>query len=59
MPALLKLMCSIGIRSRLMPPARARSHSPSIIERTARCTATRELEQAVSIGSLGPRRLRK
>ena len=31
-------------------------HSPERIARTARCTATSELEQAVSTGSDGPRR---
>ena len=35
------------------------SLSPACRERTAWCTATRELEQAVSIASLGPLKLRK
>ena len=40
----------------LTPPATARSHSPFQILSAARCTATSELEQAVSTVMLGPRK---
>ncbi|BFO16848.1 hypothetical protein SHKM778_32360 [Streptomyces sp. KM77-8] len=40
------------------PPARARSDSPALSDRTARCRATREEEQAVSTVSVGPSRSR-
>ena len=40
----------------LTPPASARSHSPFQILSAARCTATSELEHAVSMVMLGPRK---
>jgi hypothetical protein len=43
------------LSSRFTPPAIASSHAPERIDSIARCTATRELEQAVSTGWLGPR----
>ena len=49
-------MAVFGPIMRFTPPARAISHSPFQILCAARCTATRELEQAVSIAMLGPRR---
>ncbi len=55
-PALVKAMWSLGVRITLTPPAIAASHSPLRIDMTARWIATRELEHAVSTGSLGPRR---
>ncbi len=44
------------LSSRLTPPATAASQAPDRMASTARWTATSELEQAVSTGSLGPRR---
>ena len=40
----------------LTPPARAILHSPFQMLCAARCTATSELEHAVSITMLGPRK---
>ncbi len=44
----------IGSSSTLTPPASAVSLSPERSERTARCSATSEEEQAVSTASAGP-----
>ena len=47
-------MCCIGDSIRLEPPAIAISQPSWRMLMTARCTATSELEQAVSITWLGP-----
>src|SRR2546426_3781434 len=57
--ALDKVIDASGERIRLTPPARAMSHSRWRKLCTARCTATREEEQAVSIAMLGPRKSSK
>ncbi len=44
-----------GVDITATPPASARSHSPARSARTARCTATRDDEQAVSTVRAGPR----
>ncbi len=46
-----------GLTIVFTPPAIAWSHSPVWIARTARCSATSELEHAVSMDALGPIRL--
>ncbi|GAA3200056.1 hypothetical protein GCM10010451_58240 [Streptomyces virens] len=43
-----------GVDMTVAPPARAREHSPWRSERTARCSATRDDEQAVSTVTAGP-----
>src|SRR5580698_2870278 len=45
-----------GVSIRLTPPASAIVLSPAHRERQARCTATRDDEQAVSTVRLGPQR---
>lgn len=54
MPACAALTNVSTLRSRFTPPAIAASHAPDRSASTARWTATSELEQAVSTGSLGP-----
>jgi hypothetical protein len=49
-------MVKFGVSIRFTPPARATVLSPDHRERQARCTATREDEQAVSTVRLGPHR---
>lgn len=46
----------LGPTMMLTPPARASSQSPFQMLCAARCTATSELEHAVSIAMLGPRK---
>ena len=44
----------LGEHTTVAPPATAKSHSPDRNDRTARCTATRDDEQAVSTVTAGP-----
>src|SRR6266851_4704880 len=57
-PALDSTIDDSGRSIRLTPPAIAMSASPPQRLRHARCTATSELEHAVSIEMLGPFRLK-
>ena len=59
MPARVKLICAEGVGIVLTPPASAISQLPAAIASSARWIAISDEEQAVSIGSLGPCRLRK
>ena len=53
--ALLKLMNTCGLSSRLTPPTMAMSHSRRRSAWQARCSATSDDEHAVSTAMLGPR----
>ena len=54
MRALQKFMDTVGVRIRFTPPARAVSHSRLRRLWVARCSATSDDEQAVSMARLGP-----
>src|SRR5262245_23148489 len=58
-PAMPKEMWAAGVSIACTPPTIAISQLPLWIDSMARCRATRELEQAVSSGALGPRKLSK
>ena len=47
---------SPGVAIKVTPPASARSHSPERSACAARCSATSEEEQAVSMDTAGPSR---
>lgn len=55
-PLLDSAIAVLGPPMMFTPPASATAHSPFQILCAARCTATSELEQAVSIVMLGPRK---
>ena len=59
MPDLPFQMCICGVIISAMPPATAISQSPPRIAWQARCSATSEDEQAVSMAIVGPCRFRK
>ena len=56
MPDFVNATNSPGLSRTLTPPTIAASQSPAAIARTAWCSATSELEHAVSMASLGPGR---
>ncbi len=51
---LLKSTNTLGVDITVTPPTTAIEHSPARSERAARCSATREDEQAVSTVTAGP-----
>ncbi len=58
MPVLLLVIWKVGVNNAFTPPTMALEHSPRDNAFNAWWSATKELEQAVSMGSLGPVKLK-